>query len=136
MYRNHVTLASGMSDPSIHEELYGQAGFNGCIGSADATHVGMLKCASWAGVNHKGFKLHIPSRTYNLTTSHCRRILGSITGHPATWNDKTIILYDSLIRGVKDGDILQDYEFQLCEINSDVNIVQRKYKGVLFIVDN
>ena len=37
----------------------------------------------------------------------------SFQGHPATWNDKTTVLYDNLIRGVHEGEILSDFEFEL-----------------------
>ena len=35
------------------ERLFRMAGFNGCIGSSDATHIGMLSCAAWAQIMHK-----------------------------------------------------------------------------------
>lgn len=135
-YEKHVTIPAKTACPSVFEELFKQAGFNGCIGSGDATHVGMLSCASWATIQHKGHKLHIPSRSYNITVSHSRQILYSTSGHPSTWNDKSIVLFDTLIRGVHDGDIHSDYEFELLEYDNNGNIVKVIYKGVWFIVDN
>ena len=121
---------------SFHEKLFKMAGFNGCIGSTDATHIGMLNCAAWAHIIHKGFKLNIPSRTYNMTVNHCHQILGSTLGHPVTWNDKTLILFDELVSNVNDGNIPNDDEFMLFEHDKDGNIVEVGYKGVWFIVDN
>ena len=79
------------------ESVFRQAGFNGCIGSSDGTHVPMLKCSQWASNSHKGFKLNVPARTYNVTVDHSRRILQSTSDPPGTWNDKTLILFDEYI---------------------------------------
>ena len=118
------------------ESIFKQAGFNGCIGSSDGTHIPMLKCTQWASNTHKGFKLNMPARTYNVTVDHSRRILSSTSGHPGTWNDKTLILFDEFICGVNDGKVNADYIFHLYERDDDGNIVEVTYKGVWFIVDN
>ena len=118
------------------EELYAIAGFNGCIGSTDATHVPMLSCPLWASNSHKGFKLNLPARTYNVTVDHCRRILGSTSGHPGSWNDKTLVLFDELITQVKDGQIPNDFIFKLLEKDNKGEVVEVLYKGVWFMVDN
>ena len=65
-----------------------------------------------------------------------REFIACTKGFPATWNDKTTVLYDSLARGIYDGEILPDYEFELLEYNIDGNIAPRKYKGVWTICDN
>ena len=96
----------------------------------------MLKCSQWAANNNKGFKLNVPARTYNVTVDHSRRILHSTTGHPGTWNDKTLILFDDYICGVNEGIIHHDYILHLFEKNDQGEIVEIAYKGVWFIVDN
>ena len=53
-----------------HEHLFNLAGFNGFIGSTDATHTGMLCCAAWAHMLHKGLNLCILSRTHNTKVAH------------------------------------------------------------------
>ena len=67
-----------------HESSFNLVGFNGCIGSTDATRVGMLNCAAWTHMLHEGFKLDVPSHTCNTTVAHGRHILGSTCGHSAT----------------------------------------------------
>ena len=136
LYEKHVTIPARTTKPSEFEELFASAGFNGCIGSTDATNIPMLKCAIWAAINHKGHKLNVPSRTYNLTVNHCRQILGSTMGHPCAWNDKTVTLYDELVRGVKDGVLFSDYEFKLYEYDENNNVIEVVYVGVWFMVDN
>ena len=103
MYDKHVKIPAKNLSPSEFEELFKQVGFNRCIGSSDYIHVGMWSCVSWATIQHKGHKLNIPSRSYNITVSHSRQILYSTSGHPSTWNDKSIVLCDTLVRGVHDG---------------------------------
>ena len=110
LYKKWVLDPATKINVSSHERMFKLAGFDGCIGSTDATHVGILNCAAWVHNIHKGFKLKIPSRTYNMTVNHCHQILGSTSGHPATWNDKTLILFDELVSNVNDGIILNDYE--------------------------
>ena len=118
------------------ESIFRLAGFNGCIGSSDATHIPLLSCPYWAQNNHKGFKLSHPARTYNVTVDHTKRILGTTGGHPGTWNDKTLVLFDKLITKVKNGELYNDYEFKLYERNTVGEIVEVVYKGVWFMVDN
>ena len=40
-----------------------------------------------------------------------------------------LILYDSLIKSVKDGTLMEYYVFELYEKDSNGNIVQQIYKG-------
>ena len=136
LYKKWVIDPAANRQTSDQEKLFKMAGFNGCIGSSDATHVGMLSCPAWTHNMHKGFKLNIPSRTYNVTVDHSRKILGSTEGHPATWNDKSLILFDRLISNINQGIIPNDYEFMLYEHDDNGNIVEVCYYGVWFMVDN
>ena len=133
-YKKKVNLPSpeGISESSYE---YGIAGFPGCIGSQDATHVGMLRCQHRLKQYHDSFKLSTPSRTYNITVNHRRRILSSTRGHPGRWNDKSVVMYDYLSCGLRDGTLYNNIEFELLErCNSGVRA--RKYKGGWIIVDN
>ena len=78
----------------------------------------------------------MPARTYNVTVDHSRRILGSTTGHPGTWNDKTLVLFDDLICNVHHGKLYEDYEFKLYEKDVNGTVHQIEYRGVWFMVDN
>ena len=136
LYKKWVVDSRVNRNLNEQESVFKQAGFNGCIGSSDGTHVPMLKCSQWASNSHKGFKLNVPARTYNVTVDHSRRILQSTTGHPGTWNDKTLILFDEYICGVRAGQIHNDFIFHLYETNDEGEIVEVAYQGVWFIVDN
>ena len=87
-------------------------------------------------INHVGYKLNITSRTYNKTVTHWRRVLGTTSGHPATWNDKSIILYDDLVRGVHEGKLFDYHNFSLLKYYASGNIVVIKYQAVWIMVDN
>jgi hypothetical protein len=51
-----------------------------------------------------------------MTVNHRRRILGTTRGHPGRWNDKTILLFESFLHGLKRGDgDLSTSTFQLFE---------------------
>ena len=136
LYKKHVSDPASNMDTSLLEKLFKLAGLNGCMGSGDGTHVGMQQCPSWAMINHKGFKLAIPSRNYNATVTHYHQILGTTCGHPGTWNDKTLVLFDDLIRGVHEGRLYSEHQFKLYELDSNNNTIEVIYQGAWFIVDN
>ena len=112
------------------------AGFNRCLGSPDETHVGMLSCAVWAQINHLGSKLKKTSRSCDETVRHPRKILETIPGHPATWNDKTIILCYELMRGVHEVKLFNDCKLNLLEHDEAGEVIEQHHQGAWFMVDN
>ena len=136
LYHKHIIVPATTTYCSKFELVFSLPGFNGCIGSSDGTHIGMHYCDSWAVHNNLGHKLNIPSRTYNVTVTHWRQILGSTSGHPSTWNDKTIVLFDELVRGVNTGDFYGDNEFKIFERDREDNIIEVTYFVAWFMVDN
>ena len=136
MFKRYVTDAAKCLSMNDLTNLFVQAGFNGCIGSTDATHVPMLKCASWAHNVHKGAKMPMPCRTYNVTVSHSRQIIGTTIGHPGTFNDKTVIMFDRLLADIHNNHLKEDHRFTLLEKDQNNNIVEKDYVGAWFIVDN
>ncbi len=83
---------------------YAVAGFPGCIGSTDATHISLDKVTASSRQAHLGYKIgsDTTTRTYNLTVNHCRQILHTTTGHPGRWNDKTLDRFDSFMADLRD----------------------------------
>jgi len=117
----------------MHE--YDLAGFTGCIGSADATHIVMDMCAENLKVLNTGGKSSHPTRAFNIVVNHRRRILHTTPGAPGKWNDKTLVTFDHFVSGVQDGILYSDIEYDLEELRgSEVRI--RRYKGVWIMVDN
>ena len=70
-----------------------------------------------------------------MTVNNCRRILCTTRGHPGSWNDKTVVLFDTYIKTIKCGEILQDNIFTLLEKRGR-KIVEVKYQGVWLVVGN
>ena len=68
-------------DGQFHEMA--AAGFPGACGSMDATNVGKEKCPYHVIQTHKGTKLALPARTYNLIVNHHCEILHTTRGHPS-----------------------------------------------------
>ena len=78
----------------------------------------------------------MPSLTYNMSVNHHRWILSTTSGHPSRWNDKTLQLYDELLKGVYDGSVLGDFTFVLHEYGAYGNIVDAMYQGPWIMVNN
>jgi hypothetical protein len=73
----------------------------------------MLRCPFARWHQHKGPKESFPARSYNIIVNHRRQILSSTSGHPSRWNDKTLALHDSILRGVSNNKLLSNYRFNL-----------------------
>jgi hypothetical protein len=115
---------------------YMQAGLPGCVGSTDATHILLEKVEYRFRQSHLGFKSSHTSRTYNITVNHRRQILATTTGHPALWNDKTLVLFDNFVVSLHEGCHLDDVTFEMYESDRNGNIQKVKYSGAWLIVDN
>jgi len=146
-YVTSILLDNSLSEEQILERAndltkeFTQAGFNGCIGSTDACHVASERISNNVRQSHLSFKLPYTSRTYNMTVSHRRKILCTTTGHPARWNDKTLITFDELAcallqEGKGAAKSLQKFPFWLYGFDKDGHIEKQKYKGAWLIVDN
>ena len=136
LFKKYVVQPTNNEEAQQHMHEMEQAGLHGAVGSTDATHVVIEKCAHRLTNNHLGGKMKHTARTYNITVNHRRRILSTTTGHPSRWNDKTLVRFDKFVSGIHDGSILEDVEFELLERNEEGDIVTIKYKGAWLIVDN
>ena len=81
-YQNNLTIPAHNMNYSSMAKLFHQAGSSGSIGSSDSMRAGMQRCASWAKMNNKDFKLAIPYRKCNATATHCHQTMGTAHGHP------------------------------------------------------
>jgi hypothetical protein len=94
---------SEQANNQTHE--FAQAGLPGAIGSMDATHVVLERVNYKLRQSHLGHKLSCTARTYNIVCNHRRRILSTTEGHPARWNDKSIVKFDPFVMGIKEGTV-------------------------------
>jgi hypothetical protein len=153
LYTRYVCMPQSTADLRNCESEYAVAGFPGCIGSTDATHIPLDKVTASFRQAHLGYKMgsDATTRTYNLTVNHRRQILHTTTGHPGRWNNKTLVRFDSFMADLRDGAFDEMMEFTLkrkkmvdtaclnlehcdCEMEDDVENVT--IKGAYVIVDN
>jgi hypothetical protein len=82
------------------------------------------------------WKMKFTTRTYNVIVNHQQQSLFTTRGHPASWNDKTVILFDKFVHGIHDIKKLSNLEFTFCERDASGNVVKQKYKGCWLLSDN
>lgn len=132
MYPKYVKMPATLKDMEECEGAYKMAGFPGCIGSTDATHVVLEKVSYSQRQEHLGFKSSCTTRTYNLTVNHKRQILHSTQGHPGRWNDKTLVRFDNLVEQLRNGSFNDTMSFELFKATGE----KVKFSGAYVIVDN
>lgn len=136
LYERWVVLPTTVEEAQKQSHEFEVAGMPGAIGSMDATHVVVDRVKYRLRQAHLGFKLNCTARTYNLICNHRRRILSTTEGHPARWNDKTLVKFDRFVMNLKNGAVLQDFTFQLYDRDGDGNIIRKSYRGPWLLVDN
>jgi hypothetical protein len=103
LYPLFVLTPTTAEECQTHMHEFRQAGFNGAIGSSDATHIALEKCTYILMNDHFGAKQHLTTRTFNLTVNHHHRILSTTASYPGKWNGKTVVLFDSFVQGTYEG---------------------------------
>jgi len=133
LYPRYVTIPSTLEELKECELEYRKAGFPGCIGSTDATHINMDKTNFGVRQAHLGFKSKgTTTRTFNLTVNHRRRIIHTTTGHPCRWNDRTLVKFDGLMDQLRRGLFNSTMSFELqTRAGHSISI-----NGCYVIVDN
>ena len=106
-YDKWVRHPSTAEEANKHCHEYTMAGFPGCLGSTDATHVVHLGIPAWLREVQSSHKEGHPARTYNCTVNHRRMALFCTEGHPCTYNDKHLIKLDQFVNGMQVGKIYQ-----------------------------
>ena len=137
LYDKYVLTPNNVNEAKTHMREFEEAGFLGCVGSLDETHITTDRCEYNLKNNHLGPKSSLTARSYNLCVNHRRRILHSTPGGPARWNDQTMVRFDRFITQIRsDGLNLQENTFELLARGKGGEVIAVKYKGVYVIVDN
>ena len=108
-----------------------EAGFDGAIASADATHIIWDRCSFKLKNQHSGGKEKNSTRAFEISVNHRRKILASTVGLPGRWNDKTVVRFDGFLTAIHEGRSYADVEYQL--YNSDGT--KTTYQGAYVLVD-
>jgi hypothetical protein len=113
LYKKWVLTPVNLPKALSNTKEYSEAGFPGCVGSSDCTHIVTDRCEYSLKNNHLGAKNSLMTRTFNLTCNHRHRILHTTYGGPGRWNDQTMVRLDSFISGICDGIVIDDVSFEL-----------------------
>ena len=147
MYPRFVRMPQTSADLRNCESEYAVAGFPGCIGSTDATHIPSDKITASFRHAHIGYKSgsETTTRTHNLTVNHRRQILHTTIGLPGRWNDKALIRLDSSMADLRDGafDDMMEFTLKRTKGGNTAAVSANKHdydditiKGAYVIVDN
>ena len=136
LFATYVKMPHFLQELQECEKAYRIAGFPGCIGSTDATHIPLEKVSFTIRQGHLGYKMSATTRTYNLTVNHKRQILHSTTGHPGRWNDKTVVRHDDFMDQLRRGSFDDMMRFVLLTTDDEGNQQEIQMKGAYVIVDN
>jgi hypothetical protein len=136
LFKKHVVAPVHVDEARSNMQEYAAAGFPGCVGSADCTHIVTESCEFYLKNNHLGLKSSHTTHTFNLTCNHRRRILHTTNGGPGRWNDQTMVRLDNFIMGICESTILGENTFELLSCNGDGNIRKVTHSGIYVLVDN
>jgi hypothetical protein len=136
LYSMHVLTPVNLAEAKSNMSEYAEAGFPGCVGLSDCTHLTTERCEYNLKNNHLGAKSSHTTCTFNLTCNHRRRILHTTCGGPGRWNNMTMVRFDTFFTDIRAGRILTDNEFELLSYNKKGNDVTAQYNAVYVIVDN
>ena len=139
LYKKWVVPPKTLEEAYSLSYEYELAGFPGCIGSMDGTHVEHCRISWKHRQAHLSWKLPFTARTYNLVVNHRRRILGTTDGHPARWNDKSLVKFDTIAMDLHEGKgFLRDLQFELYDYSKESpdEVIKVKYKGAWLLCDN
>lgn len=123
--------------PETPEEIedcmseYAEAGFDGCIGSADVTHIILERCHYKLKNQNLGGKSSHTTRAFQIVANHRRQIIASTVGYPGRWNDMTIVRFDGFVTDMQNGNYLNDHKFTL----KDSEGKDENYTGAWILVD-
>lgn len=136
LYPRYVRAPHGQQEARETAYAFSMAGFPGCVGSMDATHISLERVPFRLRQPHLAMKMSTTARSYNIIVNHRRQILSTTRGHPATWNDKTLVMFDDFVTGLNTGRYLSNFEFELWDHDGNSNEIKRKYQGAWLLVDN
>jgi len=113
LFNLYVIAPNDIATAIAQEYEFKQAGLPGCVGSMDATHIALERCSYRMRQVHLAQKLPYTARTCNIVVNHHCQILSTTQGHPARWNDKSIVKFDPFVMGLRRGNVLDDLAFEL-----------------------
>jgi hypothetical protein len=68
--------------------------------------------------------------------NHHQQILATTQGHPASYNDRIVVLFNKSVYGIHDSKKLSNQEFTLGERDVSGKVVKQKFKGCWLLSNN
>jgi hypothetical protein len=69
--------------------------------------------------------------SYNIKVNYRNQFLErTMLGHPARWNDETLVLFDDFVVALHEGKKLQDRRLQMYDHDASGKIMKQIYTGV------
>ena len=130
LYHLYVKIPTDEDEIRDYMSEYAAAGFPDSIGSVDCVHVAWDKVPAFLRNVHKG-KEGYPTRSYEVTVNHRRRILAATKGFFGSYNDKTIVRYDGFVTAIHEKELYADVEYILHD--KDGNPI--RMKGLYLLCD-
>ena len=96
LYPIYVKVPGMVEELIVHQKKCSAVGFLRCIGFSDTSHVVTECCEYRLRQLYLGYKLAHTTRTYNITVNCIQHILNTTCGHPARFNDKTLVFLINL----------------------------------------
>ena len=112
------------------------AGFPGCVGSTNDTHVILESCPFCLRQLHLAYKLLHTAHAYNMAVNHRKWILSLTKGHPPRFNDKTLVLYDDFVQPIYTNLYGDKLSFFLKDVDANEEVIEVKYRGCYIKLDN
>lgn len=112
-------------------KLYRAAGFPGCAGSVDVVHI-RHDMSPFNLKNVNTGKEGYPSLAFEVIADHTRRVRSCTRGFPGSFNDKSIMRFDSAVRAMRVDPLFSSVEWEYL----DVLGAKHTRKGAYLLSDN
>ena len=106
------------------------AGFDGCAGSVDGTHVAWLGFRAGDRAEFTG-KEGYPTLVFGVTVDHTYKIMHITRAHPGATNDNVVMLDDDFHQKRMHSELYSNFEFSLY----DAHGAKVRHRGVYTICD-
>jgi hypothetical protein len=136
LYKKWIFTPVNLPEAKSNMHEYSKAGFPGCVGSSDCTHVITNCCEYNLKNNFLGANSSLTTRTFNLICNNHCRIFHSTNGGPGRWINQTMVWLDLFVSGIHDGSILDEVSFELLALDKMGSLKTLKFTGVYVICDN
>ncbi|CAM9472270.1 unnamed protein product, partial [Sphacelaria rigidula] len=110
-YDDHVRVSSGEDQDKVMEDFH-KLGFTGAVGSTDVTRV-KWDCCPYSEQGLYTGKEGYPCVADQASVDHSGRVLAVTMGFPESFDDRTIIPFDSAVTKIKNDPVYKNRVFNL-----------------------